>query len=377
MRPCYRSVTPAVVRSLVVEHLKTAWPWKPSRSVATDLLLRLLLLAATGSTSVFDVVRQLFSFSHDSAYRLIHAHCARLDTVADGLNRCLHSVCALSRRDRRRCWIVAIDTHLVPYYGQRTAAVVGGPRKAGTKYFHGYATATLIHKGRRYTVALEALARQAQPHDVVRRLLDRIAEWGLKIKGVTADSWFDSGDTLRLLQARGLAYAIPLRRKGRGVNARNRLFDLAPDTVHTAQWQTDRGGQPVTTAIYVWRRRRPAGKTMVIAFAGRVNRALGRLARNHYRARFGIETSYRQKNQARAKTTSRSPGYRLLLEGLAHLIRQVWVLLTEQIGRRSNCAHPDWVGELPLATLIRWLDDALRAGLAEFREIPLGQSDWA
>ena len=58
--------------------------------------------------------------------------------------------------------------------------------------------------------------------------------------------------------------------------------------------------------------------------------------RQLYRRRFGIETSYRQKNQAKATTTSRDSVYRLLLEGLAYLLRQVWVALTEEIARRSK-----------------------------------------
>src|ERR1039457_752131 len=47
-------------------------------------------------------------------------------------------------------------------------------------------------------------------------------------------------------------------------------------------------------------------------------------SRQLYRRRFGIETSYRQKNQAQAFTTSSDPVYRLLLEGVAYILRQVW-----------------------------------------------------
>lgn len=107
------------------------------------------------------------------------------------------------------------------------------------------------------------------------------------------------------------------------------------------------------------------------AAAGRATRAAGRAARDTYRSRFGIETTYRQKNQARGFTTSRSAAYRPLLEGPAHLIRQVWVLLTEQIAGRR---HPGWVGQLPLATRIDWLDDALRHDLRETREIPVAEA---
>lgn len=379
MRPPYLSVTPAVVRATTLQHLTAAAAWTPTRTVSVDQLLRFLLLAATRVSSLFDIVRRLFPFTHHAAYRAAHANAASLDGVADTLNRALHGVVRLSRIDRRRAWVVAIDTHLVPYYGRRTKDVVGGPRKAGTKYFHGYATAAIVAKGWRYTVAIEPYTPTDRPHDLVRRLLDRIAGSGLKVRGVTADSGFESGDTLLLLQERKLAYAIPLRRKGNTSNARNRLFDGPTDRVHTASWKTDVGRRPVTTAVYVWRRRGRSRGVMVMAFAGwagatarnPANRDAGRAACAAYRSRFGIETSYRQKNQARAFTTSRSAAYRLLLEGLAHLIRQVWVLLTEQLAVPDDSA---WVAQLPLATLVDWLDAALREGLDETREIPLTQT---
>ena len=44
-----------------------------------------------------------------------------------------------------------------------------------------------------------------------------------------------------------------------------------------------------------------------------------------YRLRFGIETSYRLMNRARANTTSRNAAIRLLLVGLGFLLVNVWV----------------------------------------------------
>ena len=50
--------------------------------------------------------------------------------------------------------------------------------------------------------------------------------------------------------------------------------------------------------------------------------------RETYRRRFGIEASYRQLNQARARTSTRDPLYRLLVVGLALLLRNLWQWLT-------------------------------------------------
>ena len=47
--------------------------------------------------------------------------------------------------------------------------------------------------------------------------------------------------------------------------------------------------------------------------------------RELYRKRFGIETSYRQMNEARIKTCTRDPRLRLLFVGIALVLRNVWV----------------------------------------------------
>ncbi|MGK7873639.1 MAG: hypothetical protein AB4426_10115 [Xenococcaceae cyanobacterium] len=45
-----------------------------------------------------------------------------------------------------------------------------------------------------------------------------------------------------------------------------------------------------------------------------------------YRLRFGIESSYRPINQARLRTSSRSPKLRLLAVAIAFLLRNLWAL---------------------------------------------------
>ncbi len=216
---------------------------------------------------------------------------------------------------------------------------MGGPKKQGTKWFFSYATAVLLHKRRRYTVALCPVQAKTKPHEIVQTLLDQIAAQGLKIRGVALDSAFDSGDTLLLLQARRLAYTVPLRRKGNTRNARNRYFEGRHGLIRWAEWTTEKTRCLVRTRTLLWKR---GPKTMVFAFQGwnggrarNVHQQAER-QRRLYRQRFGIETSYRQKNQAQASTTSRDPVYRLLLEGIGYVLRQVWVVLTEELARRSH-----------------------------------------
>ena len=69
----------------------------------------------------------------------------------------------LPARLRRRNWPVAIDWHLVPYYGEphqsRNELYYGKPCK-GTKKFHAYASACIVSHGVRYTLALTWVRRR-------------------------------------------------------------------------------------------------------------------------------------------------------------------------------------------------------------------------
>ena len=375
MRHFHSNLTPRIIHHHARNALSGCLDWKPFRqSVSVTQLLDLLLRMAASAASLFATVRRFFTFSHETASRAIKANLPDQDRLVAGLVGALHDVLRFSRLDRRRHWLLGIDIHNKAYYGQRTPYVVGGPKKQGTKWFFGYATAVLLHKRRRYTVALCPLSPKQKPDDIVRILLDQVAQKGLKIRGVALDSGFDSGEVLLLLQQRHLAYTIPLRPKGKGNNARNRCFEGRHRLIRWVEWKTERTHRLVHTRTFLWKGR---AKTMVFAFRGwSGSRAMNlheqaMRQRRLYRQRFGIETSYRQKNQAEATTTSRDPVYRLLLEGVAYLLRQVWVVLTEQIARSRHLKPGDWVGELTLAMLLDWLAHALEDLYPENRSIPL------
>jgi len=375
MRPSHRSITPAVVHQQARQALQRGLDWQPFRaSVTVAQLLDLLLLMAAKATSLFAACRRFFPFSHETARRAVHANVPEIQALTAGLVHCLYDVPRFGRRQRRKRWLAAIDLHYRGYYGKRTAGLVGGPKKQGTQWFFGYATAMLLDEQHRYTVALCPLRPKMTTEEVVRTLLAQIAAHGLQLRGVVLDSGFDSGDVLLLLQERRLPYTVPLRRKGSGRNARNRLFEGRHRQIRWAEWTTEKSHRPVRTRTLLWRGR---PRTMLFAFGGcsphraRHLHQQAERQRRWYRRRFGIETSYRQKNQALAQTTSKDPAYRLLLEGLAQLLRQVWVALTAELTRAHRLRPRIWVGALPLDRLLDWLTDELTAHYPEHCSIPL------
>lgn len=379
MRYPHSTLTPAVVRRTCQALLHQALPWKPyGRTVSVARLLGLLLLVAALRSSLSAVVRRFrFGFSHETARQAVRANLPDRAALTPALVAALHR---LGRHLRRRRWVVALDLHYQPFYGDRaTPGVVGGQRKQGTHYFYGYATAVLVHRRHRYTVGLLPIEGTCRPHAVAAALLAQLDAHGIRLRGVVLDSGFDSGETLLLLQERGLAYTVPLRRKGRGDNRRNACFALPVGTVTTVDWVTEQSHRPVQTAAVVVRR--PGDDQVhVYAFGGwtagraaAAAAAAARQARSWYRRRFGIESSYRQLHECQGRTTATDGAYRLLLVGLALLLRQVWVWLTWQLARGWGAPPKQWLGELPLQRLLDWLADVLRRMYPETKAIELEQ----
>ena len=124
----------------------------------------------------------------------------------------------LPRRMRRRAWRVAIDWHLVPYYGKPKRSkneLYYGKPKQGTKKFHAYATACIVVYGYRYTLALSWVRRHESKTVVLRRLVARIRELELKVSYVLLDREFFNVPVVEFLQREGLPFLMPVMFRGR------------------------------------------------------------------------------------------------------------------------------------------------------------------
>ena len=381
MRPSHCTITPSFVRSIARKTLAEVLPWKAYGRLVTVLrLLSVLLTVAASRRSLSAVVAgRSFGFGRETARKAVDADLPDLATLVAGLNDALFTFA--SRAWRRRRLDIAIDLHYRPFYGTRdTPGIVGGQKKEGTNYFFACATAVPIHPRYRYTLALVPIGGSQKPHLIVAQLLGIIESHGLRLRGVTLDSGFDSADTILLLQERGLSYAVPLRRKGTGSNSRNDWFAQPEGTIACRSWKSESAPRRVVRTATILRTRPWDGRVQLLAFggwgSGESEAALLRragLACRKYSARYGIETSYRQMNQGRGTTTKDDVRYRLLLIGLALLLRQVWVWLSGQVAKARSLADAAWVSELPLMEMLEWLADALKRSYPPTRGIDLGR----
>src|SRR5262249_61393267 len=93
--------------------------------------------------------------SHETFLQALLTTLPELDVLERRLNRALAA--GLPRRLRRRRQDLAVDLTLVPYHGQPEedpGELVRGQAKSGTTHFHAYATAYLVMRGQRFTLAL-------------------------------------------------------------------------------------------------------------------------------------------------------------------------------------------------------------------------------
>jgi len=309
--------------------------WLCSAVVLWNVLLR----AAARRMSLFAACRDLSEAPSDQAV---------YDSLADGLPKTLPVLerrlnealmtGPLPRWMRRRKWQIAIDWHLEPYYGEpqrsRNELYYGKPQ-AGTTKFHAYATACIVQYGVRYTLALTWVRRHETTVVVLRRLLARIRDIGLKIRCVLLDRAFYSVPVIQWLQSEELPFLMPVvfrgRRPQRG-RPRTGLHALKRQKAGRYSHTLKNRKQTATVAVYVAYRthrnrkdRRRVQQKLLFA-AWRVSGTPTQI-RERYRLRFGIETSYRQMRQARIVTCTRNPHQRLLFVAVALILRNLWVWL--------------------------------------------------
>jgi hypothetical protein len=306
--------------------------WRCTAAVVLAIVFR----AAARSISVSAACRDLAGGPSDQAV---------MTAVEDGLpktlkvlERRLNEALAgyLPRQVRRRAWEVAIDLHLDPYYGQPYKSrneIYFGAAKQGTQRFHAYASACIVQYGRRYTLALTWVRRHESMVVILRRLLKRMREIGLKIRCLLLDRGFFGVPVVQFLQQEQLPFLMPVMFRGRRPKKGRPVKGLQWIRREKAGWYSHtmkNKKQQATISVCVGYRRhrnRKDGKQkrQKLLFAAWHVHGSPTEIRDRYRRRFGIETSYRQMRQARIYTCTRNPFLRLFFVAVALILRNVWV----------------------------------------------------
>lgn len=242
---------------------------------------------------------------------------------------------------------MAIDLHDRPYYGklpQKEGLWVRGQAKDGTTRFYRVATAYVMVKNLRVTLAVRFVLPGDDTVTLLDDLLKRLKTLGIRVARLFLDRGFDGIAVMDYLtrQKRPALIACTIRGKSGGTRAlcqgrrsyrTGYTFHGEDHTAFTAALAVCR---VFTTAQRTGRHKREGDWMIFILIQLDWT---PRQARRQYRRRFGIETSYRCAGQVRGWTTSPNPAYRFLLIALSFVVLNIWVHLRwlfTQVPRRGG-----------------------------------------
>ena len=224
---------------------------------------------------------------------------------------------------------VAIDLVLIPFYGdEETKDIRRSQAKKSTTKFFCYASAYLIKKNKRVTLCFTFVRPSDTLSDVLKKVLSMVSNLGIQIKRLYLDREFARTDIIIYLTEQPYISVIPIPKKG------NELKSLLrrKESYKTSYTMNSQKYGSVTFPLWIACRysKGKHGKHGVVmlpyAVIGDCKSEVLEIS-NEYEHRFGIESSYRLMNQARARTSSSNSSFRLLLVGIAFTLVNIWVYL--------------------------------------------------
>jgi putative transposase len=230
---------------------------------------------------------------------------------------------------------VAIDFHDEPFYGKQPdlrEVTCSGQAKKGTTHFIRIASAYVIWRQVRLTLALRYVLPDENTLDILKKLLARLEELGFsEIRALYLDKGFASGEIIEYLKVRKqpTIIACPIRGKHGGTRA----LCQGRKSYRTEYTFTD--GTSATLALKATlvpdksgKRRRKWLAFIVVELDWSPEKI-----HHEYRRRFGIECSYRLLRRVRAMTTSRNPAVRFFLLAVGMILVNAWVFLRWEFAR--------------------------------------------
>ena len=366
------TLTPTQVYTYAVGAFQPYLRLRDTDKIRGHTVLAILFAAAVRISSLSDTCRRLRDAPDEHAvaaalYSSLPAYAA--------LRRQVNAALAghLPKALRRRPQIVALDMTLLPFYGAEARTdpeVYRSKPKRGTSSFYAYATAYVVRKGFRYTVALTAVVRAQALADVARELLAQVRKAGIAVKFLLLDREFFSVEAIRYFQASRHPFLMPVVGRGRKADhplgpGGSRVFKYWKRSGWSEYTMTDAKKRKATVEVCVKCRNRRGERgergreALVYAFWGIKPKGYD-WVKETYRSRFGIETTYRQMNQARIRTTSRRFEVRFLYVAIGFLLLNLWVWLHYAVlssprrgGVRLNPSR------LRLKTMLLWIQDVV------------------
>ena len=258
---------------------------------------------------------------------------------------------------------IAIDLGLIPYYGdEETEEIRRSQAKKSTTKFFCYATAYLIRKNKRVTLSFTFVRASDTLFDVLKRVLQMVSDLGIYIKRLYLDREFARTDIIRYLKEQPYVSVIPIPKKGKELKSllKNKKSYKTSYTMNSQKYGTVEFPIWIACRYSKGRHGKHGVQMLPYAVIGDCKSGVLEIS-DEYEHRFGIESSYRLMNQARARTSSRNVSFRLLLVGIAFTLVNLWVYLkwfAVTISRRRETGFD--VNHFPLALFCDFLCEEVK-----------------
>jgi Transposase DDE domain len=372
MRESTSTLTPAQVYRCAIDFCQPHLDFQAKGKVTATILLTVLFAAAARCSSISETCRRLAGAPCEETYAgALYAQLFCLEQLKRKVNAAFaaHLPRALRRR-RKRPLRVAIDLTLIPYYGRHPLGhpeIYRSRAKAGTHSFFASATAYVMLHGQRFTLAVTPLTRSEALKEVLQELLALVSRAGLRPGLLLLDRGFYSVAIIRYLQRARRPFLMPVVCHGRKAGhprgpGGSHVFQLMKKSGWFTHALRDAKKEKATVSICVKRTRltdrhgRRKWDTWVYAYWGITPKRVD-WVKQTYRQRFGIETSYRQMNQCRIRTTSKKFHVRFLYVAIGLLLRNLWVWLHHFVlsSPRRGCRRYNW-DRLRVDRMLLWLE---------------------
>lgn len=221
----------------------------------------------------------------------------------------------------------AIDTNYEPYYGERDGEfkeyIVGSKRVASTNWFYGYVTLYVVIKDQHVTLAIFPLKQGFTPEEIVRMCVKTLQDNDFSIEMLCLDRGFYAANVFQYLQGEGIPHIVPAKRLKGAVQAK--LTGRKSTEFEYILNEENTNAIPVTIVdcVVYLRKKHDKRGTAHHRFVVFGISASPRRIREIYSHRFGIESSYRMKNEVKAKTTSKDPVIRYFYKIIAFVLQNV------------------------------------------------------
>ena len=359
MRKSTSTLTPAQVYRFAIDFCQPHLKFRTVGKVTGEVILTVLFAAAARISSI-----------HETCGRLAKAPCEETFTAAlypqlldvDEIKRRINAAFAdhlprALRRRRKRPLMLAVDLTLLAYYGKYPLddpLIYRGQAKRGTNSFFAYATVYLVLHGERFTLAVAPVTRSESLKQVLQELLLVVSKRGLKIGLLLLDRGFYSVEVIRYLQHARRPFLMPMVCHGRKADhplepSGSNVFKAMKKSGWSTHTLEDGKKNKATVDVCVKRARyknkhgKRKSETWVYAYWGITPKRVD-WVKDTYRRHFGIETSYRQMNECRIRTTTKKFYVWFLYVAIGLLLRNLWVWLHYFVlsSPRRGCRRYNW-----------------------------------